>query len=153
MINYLPLLIIIFGLFLIIYGSYNYLNPNLKVWNEKKAKIVKIDTINKKNTSKNIITYSYKVSSINYQGSFITNENHETLTNKPLIIYYNYKNPNVSFIIRPKEGVYRLALGLILLILGTLLYMSPKEEIESKITIDNNISETSKNNFFNSDIE
>ena len=132
--KHLPILFIV-GVILFTLGGYNFLNPSEYVWQEKKADLNKID-IETKNIgglkkSRVVMSYQYKVGSITYQGvriddwKLLNKQDSDNLNKeKTIIIYHNHKNPNISFINKPKEGVYRMSIGLILIILGALFYFS-----------------------------
>ena len=133
--KHLPILFIVGGLILFTLGGYNFLNPSEYVWQEKKADLNKID-IETKNIgglkkSRVVMSYQYKVGSITYQGvriddwKLLNKQDSDNLNKeKTIIIYHNHKNPNISFINKPNEGVYRMSIGLILIILGALFYFS-----------------------------
>ena len=144
--KYLPFLFILIGIILLGYGGFKYLNPSRCLWIEKKGDLVKIDTITKtienEKMSRLAISYKYKVGSITYHGVFlddwkksVKDDIEKLVKDKKITIYHHYINPNLSLVNRPKEGIYRMAIGLICLIFGLLLYFST-EEITNKITIN-----------------
>jgi hypothetical protein len=152
--KHLPILFIVVGLILFILGGYNYLNPSKYLWQEKKADLTKVDIESKKirdhSMNRLVISYQYKVGSIIYQGIHI--DNWKLINNKDsdnfnkekhITIYHNHKNPNISYINRPNEGIYRMAFGLIFLIFGALLYFSSNNEQTIIITEINKKSQES----------
>jgi hypothetical protein len=163
--KYLPFFLIIVGLILLGYGGFKYLNPSKCLWIEKKADVTKIDTITKtingEKKSRLAITYKYKVGSITYHGVFLDDWQisvkeslDKIIKDKYIIIYHNYKNPNLSLYNRPKQGIYRMAFGLIILFFGLLFYFSSNnlnlldktietKNLDSEIILkDNSLSET-----------
>lgn len=138
--KYLPISLILVGIILIITGAFRFLNPSEYLWQKKNANLTKV-SVETKNTggklkSRTIMSYEYKVGDLKYQGVYFDDWNNSQNSNdqnkeKSIIIYYNNNQPNISFIKRPKEGVYRMAIGLILIIMGFLFYFSSNNEIKS----------------------
>lgn len=153
--KYLPILTVLIGIAMIVYGGYRRTFPRKCDWIEMTAKVEQIDTITKKindvNKSRLSVKYSYKVGSITFSGVFLDNwdnkveETKKKLVNdKVITIYYNSHNPNLSLIYRPKQGLYRMSFGIALTILGLLFYFSENYSSKNvvKIPIQYNPVET-----------
>lgn len=140
--KYLPLLTILIGVIMVLYGGYRRVYPRPCDWIETYAKVEQIDTINKKidnvDKSRIIVKYSYKVGSITFNGVFldkwdnnVKESTDKLVKEKVLKIYFNSNNPNLSVTYRPIQGIYRMAFGMVLVLLGILFYFGEVRDVNS----------------------
>ena len=149
--NYKLIICILFSTMIMFWGIISLIGISLNssVWYPITATITKIDLIKKKTTKgilfKKVIHYNYIVENIKYNGTYESkwvsqiNNNDD---NQKINIYYHYNKPSISYKNKPREGVYRTAIGFILLSI-TILYFFNN-------TMDAKYSSTSENNLNNS---
>ena len=136
--NYIPMIGIIFSIFIIIWGFVNYLNIspfNQSTWILTNAIITKIDNKN----NKTIIKYNYSINDLEYSATISIDKLKNNLEDKTLPIYYYYKNPQLSFIDKPNEGVYTIAFGILLLLLCVILLMNQRQTERELDSLTNKI--------------
>lgn len=134
---------IIFSICVLSIGCYIYFIERNEKWVPVNADIIRIQVIKKLETPTKPISkaatslsvkFSFKVGSADFNPVFnddlleLKNNDikKELLKNKKLLIYYNVKNPNISYIKRPNDGIAFIFFGLILLIISILYLNSIK---------------------------
>jgi hypothetical protein len=137
---------IIFSICILSIGCYIYFIERTNKWVPVNADIIRIQVIKKldtptspktppgKSTTSLSVKFSFKVGSADFNPVFndelleLKNNDikKELLKNKKLLIYYNVKNPNISYIKRPNDGIAFIFFGLILLIISILYLNSIK---------------------------
>jgi hypothetical protein len=130
---------IILSVFIIIWGFVNYLNISpfeQSVWILTSATITNIENKNKKR----IVKYNYKLNDLEYSATISLDDDKDISESDSILpIYYYYKNPQLSFIKKPNEGVYTIAFGILLLLLCVLLFMKEKNEEREIDSLTNKI--------------
>jgi hypothetical protein len=116
---------IIFSICIISIGCYIYFIERNKKWVPVNADIIRMQVIKKlatptsKATSSLSVKFSFKVGSADFNPVFNddllelkkNDIRKDLLKNKKLLIYYNVKNPNISYIKRPNDGITFIFFG------------------------------------------
>jgi len=133
---------VIFSICMLIIGCYIYFIYRKKKWVQVNADILrihiikKLDEKNPKSTKSTIsVKFGFKVGSVTYHPVFNdsilgiqnTDFRKDLVKNKKLIIYYDVRNPNISYVKIPNDGITIIFFSLILLIISTLYLQSIKK--------------------------